>query len=92
MSAERKAIPLSPDHAALAVAVREAIAANEGMTQKTLASDSGLTPKQISEIVLGQANPTYLNLLKLSAGLKTSLGALMVRADELREDPPGKDG
>jgi DNA-binding phage protein len=85
MPPKRKTKPLSPDHAALAQAVEAVIAENEGMTQDTVAFDSGLTTKKISDLCRGQSNPTYLSLLKLCEGLHVRLGDLMVRADKMRD-------
>jgi hypothetical protein len=83
---ERKTKPLSPDYAALAQAttlfMREA---EPPLKQDDVATASGLSAKQVSEICRGQANPTYLNLLKLAKGLDTSLGQLATRADEMRK-------
>jgi DNA-binding phage protein len=85
MPPERKSRPRSPDHAALAQAVELFIAESPQMTQDTVAFDGGLKPKQISALVTGQSNPTYLTLLKVADGLHIRLGVLLTRADELRD-------
>jgi transcriptional regulator with XRE-family HTH domain len=82
----RKSKPRSKDHAALAQAVEVLIAEEPDMSQQTVADDSGgLSLNQVNSVIRGQANPTYLNLLKLADGLHVSLGELMTRVDVLRE-------
>jgi transcriptional regulator with XRE-family HTH domain len=85
MPPQRKSKPSSPDHAALGQAIELLIAEDAQMTQDSVADDSGLNIKQVGEFVRGKGNPTYTTLLKLSKGLHVSLGELMTRADELRE-------
>jgi transcriptional regulator with XRE-family HTH domain len=85
MPPKRKSKPKSPDHAALGQAIELLIAEDAQMTQDSVADDSGLNIKQVGEFVRGKGNPTYTTLLKLSKGLHVSLGELMTRADELRE-------
>ena len=84
MAPERKSKPLSPDHAALAQAVELFIAEDPQMSQNGVAFDGRLSSKQISSLVTGQSNPTYLTLLKVADGLHIRLGELMTRVDELR--------
>jgi transcriptional regulator with XRE-family HTH domain len=89
MPPERKSKPLSSDRAALMDAINAAMAKN-GMTQETLADASGLSARKISDLVRGQGNPTYLSMLKLCGGLKTSFLAFVQSiegADKIR----GKD-
>jgi transcriptional regulator with XRE-family HTH domain len=89
MPPERKSKPRSKDQAALAQAVKVLIAEDEHMTQATVADHSGgLSLNQVYSITRGQANPTYLNLIKLADGLHVSLGDLMARVDELRAKRP----
>jgi transcriptional regulator with XRE-family HTH domain len=88
MPPERKSKPLSRDHAALAQAVKVLIAEEPDMTPAKVADDSGLSLNQIYAVIRGQANPTYLNLLKLADGLRVGLGDLMARVDELRAKRP----
>jgi transcriptional regulator with XRE-family HTH domain len=87
MPPKRSAEPLSEDHAALAEATERLMA---GMTQKTLADRSGISVKQISELVRGRSNPTYTTLLKLSRGLRVSTGELMSLVDDERGEQPFK--
>jgi transcriptional regulator with XRE-family HTH domain len=85
MPPRRKSKPRSPDHAALAQAVELLIAEDAKMTQETVADDSGLSLKQVNELVRGQSNPTYMTLLKLSRGLHVSAGELIGLSDQFRE-------
>jgi transcriptional regulator with XRE-family HTH domain len=85
MPPQRKSKPRSPDHAALAQAIELLIAEEAGMTQETVAEESGLNIKQIGALVRGQGNPTYTTLLKLCQGLHVRPGRLMELTDELRE-------
>lgn len=85
MPPKRRSKPRSPDHAALAHAIELLIAEDAQMSQDSVADESGLNIKQIGAFVRGQGNPTYATLLKLARGLHVSLGELMTRADELRE-------
>ena len=71
MPPERKSKPLSSDRAALMDAINAAMAKN-GMTQEMLAEASGVSARKVSDVVRGQGNPSYLNMLKLCGGLKTS--------------------
>jgi transcriptional regulator with XRE-family HTH domain len=84
MPRERKTEPLSPDHAALALATTLFMRESEPPMRQSDVTGGGLSVKQVGEICRGQANPTYLNLLKLSAGLGRSLGQLMTRVDAIR--------
>jgi transcriptional regulator with XRE-family HTH domain len=85
MPPRRRSEPLSEDRAALAQAIESLIARDAGMTQETVAEDSGMNARQINELVRGQGNPTYVTILKLSRGLHVRPGELMSLADELRE-------
>jgi transcriptional regulator with XRE-family HTH domain len=85
MPPRRRSAPLSDDRAALAQAIELLIARHAGMTQATVAEDSGMNIKQINELVRGQGNPTYTTLLRLSRGLHVSPSELMSLVDELRE-------
>jgi transcriptional regulator with XRE-family HTH domain len=85
MPPKRRSEPRSEDHAALAQAIELLMAEDVGMTQETVAEDSGMSVKQINELVRGQGNPTYTTLLKLSRGLHISPSELMSLVDELRE-------
>ena len=85
MPPKRRSEPRSEDHAALAQAIELLMDEDAGMTQETVAEDSGMSVKQINELVRGQGNPTYTTLLKLSRGLHISPSELMSLVDELRE-------
>jgi transcriptional regulator with XRE-family HTH domain len=85
MPPKRRSKPRSEDHAALAQAIELLMAQDRGMTQEAVADDSGMSVKQISELVRGQGNPTYTTLLRLSRGLHVSPSELMSLVDELRE-------
>ena len=85
MPPKRRSKPRSEDHAALAQAIELLMAKDAGMTQETVAEDSGMSVKQVSEFVRGQGNPTYTTLLRLSRGLHVSPSELMSLVDELRE-------
>lgn len=85
MPPKRRSEPRSEDHAALAQAIELLMDEDVGMTQETVAEDSGMSVKQINELVRGQGNPTYTTLLKLSRGLHISPSELMSLVDELRE-------
>ncbi len=90
MPRKRKSKPRSPDHAALGQAVEVLIAANAHMTQEMVASDGGLTTKQVGEIMRGQGNPTYTTMVKLCKGLHVRPGELMARTDELLDKRLGR--
>ena len=85
MPPKRRSEPRSEDHAALAQAIELLMSQDAGMTQETVARDSGMSVKQVSEFVRGQGNPTYTTLLRLSRGLRVSPSELMSLVDELRE-------
>lgn len=53
------------------------------MTHETVATDGGLTVKQVGDLVRGQGNPTYTTILRLCRGLHVSAGELFARADRL---------
>jgi hypothetical protein len=86
MPPQRKSKPRSPDHAALGQAIELFIAENAHMTYEAVAMDSGLTVKQVGDLVRGQGNPTYTTILKLSRGLHIRSGELMARVDRCRLD------
>jgi transcriptional regulator with XRE-family HTH domain len=85
MPRPRTSKPRSPRHAALGQAIELVIAEDPHMTQDSVADEAGLTVKQVGSYIRGQGNPTYTTLVKLCQGLHVSLGALMLRADELLE-------
>lgn len=85
MPPQRKSKPRSPAHAALGQAIEVLIAEDTHMTQETVASDGGLTAKQVGDIVRGRGNPNYATLMKLCQGLHVRPGRLLVLADELQD-------
>jgi transcriptional regulator with XRE-family HTH domain len=88
---QRKSKPRSADQAALAKAVKVLIAEDDRRTPTTVADHSGgLSLNQVYAVMRGEANPTFLNLIKLADGLHVSLGELMTLIDELREKPARK--
>ncbi|MGP0101917.1 MAG: helix-turn-helix domain-containing protein [Solirubrobacteraceae bacterium] len=54
-----------------------------GMTQTALARNAGLDVRQVSALVCGQSNPTYLTLLRLCDGLQIPLSEMMRRVETL---------
>jgi transcriptional regulator with XRE-family HTH domain len=85
MPPQRKSKPRSPDHAALGQAIERLMAEDSEMTQDTVAFDGGLSLRQVGNLVRGQSNPTYTNLLKLCRGLHVRPGELMALTDRLRD-------
>lgn len=83
--ARRKSHPRTPDHADLAQAIELLIAADAQMSQKTVASESGLSIRQVNAFIRGQGNPTYTTLLALCKGLHVSPGELMTLKDNMRK-------
>lgn len=85
MAPARKRKPRSRAQAALGQAVEQVIAERRGISQQWVAKKAGLDVKQVSAIVCGQANPTYLTLLQLCDGLRIPPSELMRRVEELRQ-------
>jgi transcriptional regulator with XRE-family HTH domain len=83
MPRERKSKPRSADHAALGKAI-EAVMREKDVTQDEVADGSGIDIRRVRDLVHGQANPTYLTLVKLCRGLKVRPGELMAIADRYR--------
>jgi transcriptional regulator with XRE-family HTH domain len=83
MPPPRRSKPRSPEHAALGEAVRT-LRLEAGMSQEQLAEGAGTDLTQVGGIERGVRNPSYTTLLRLAAALKTSVGAMTTRADELR--------
>ena len=90
MPRPRTSKPRSLRHAALGQAIELVIAENAGMTQETVADESGLDVKQVGTFIRAQGNPTYTTLLKLCEGLHVSLGELTSKADDLYEKRLGR--
>ncbi len=90
MPRKKKSETRSPEHAALGQAVEVLIAANTHMTQESVASDAGLTPKQVREIMRGRGNPTYASLMKLCQGLHVLPDQLLALARDLQDKSSGR--
>ena len=56
-----------------------------GLSQEQLADLVETDLTQIGGIERGTRNPSYATLLRLASALKTSVGALTTRADQLRK-------
>lgn len=54
------------------------------MSQEQLAEGAQTDLTQVGGIERGVRNPSYTTLLRLAAALKTTVGELTTRADELR--------
>jgi DNA-binding Xre family transcriptional regulator len=87
MPPQRKSKPRSPYHAALGQAIELVIAEHAHMTHETV---SGLTVKQVGDLVRGRGNPTYTTILKLCRGLQVPPGELLERAEQLLETRMGR--
>jgi len=83
MPPPRRSKPRSPEHAALGEAVRT-LRLEAGLSQEQLAEGAGTDLTQVGGIERGVRNPSYTTLLRLAAALKTSVGTMTTRADELR--------
>jgi transcriptional regulator with XRE-family HTH domain len=53
------------------------------LTQETLANDSGLHQRWISNVENGKRNPSYASLRRLAAGLDLSASELIARAESI---------
>lgn len=83
MPPPRRSKPRSPEHAALGEAVRT-LRLEAGMSQEQLAEGAGTDLTQVGGIERGVRNPSYTTLVRLAGALKTSVGELATRADQLR--------
>jgi transcriptional regulator with XRE-family HTH domain len=84
----RRTKPISPEHVALAVALREAREQRpDKLTQEALAERAGLARTAINELERARRNPSFSTLLALSRALDRPLPALFVRYQELLNDP-----
>jgi transcriptional regulator with XRE-family HTH domain len=54
-----------------------------GITQETLANDSGLHQRWISNTETGKRNPSYGSLRRLAAGLALNASELLARAEQI---------
>jgi transcriptional regulator with XRE-family HTH domain len=57
-----------------------------GITQETLANDSGLHQRWISNVENGKRNPSYGSLRRLASGLDLSASELIARAESIEGD------
>jgi transcriptional regulator with XRE-family HTH domain len=87
MAPARKRKPRSPAQAALGQVVEQAIAERRGISQEWVAKKAGLDVRQVNSVICGQANPTYLTLLRLCDGLRIPPSELMRRIEALRTAP-----
>jgi transcriptional regulator with XRE-family HTH domain len=54
-----------------------------GRTQETIANDTGLHQRWISNVETGKRNPSYASLRRLAAGLDLSTSELIARAERI---------
>jgi transcriptional regulator with XRE-family HTH domain len=54
-----------------------------GITQETLANDTELHQRWISNVETGKRNPSYASLRRLAAGLDLSASELIARAEQI---------
>jgi transcriptional regulator with XRE-family HTH domain len=52
-------------------------------TQETVANDTGLHQRWISNVETGKRNPSYASLRRLAAGLDLSASELLARAEQI---------
>ncbi len=71
---------VSPDHAALGLAIRELRTA-AGISQETLADRSALHRTYVGGIERGERNVSFGNLLKLAHALEVRSSELLARAE-----------
>lgn len=83
MPPQRRSKPRTPEHAALGDALRQ-LRHEAGLSQEQLAEGAHTDLTQVGGIERGVRNPSYTTLLRLAGALKTSVGALTTRADQLR--------
>jgi transcriptional regulator with XRE-family HTH domain len=58
------------------------------ITQETLANDTGLHQRWISNVETGKRNPSYASLRRLAAGLGLAASELIVRAEQIETSGP----
>jgi transcriptional regulator with XRE-family HTH domain len=79
-------MPASP---AFQLALGQAVKARRqelGVTQETLANDTGIHQRYLSNVETGKRNPSYGSLRRLAAGLGLSASELIARAEQLEGD------
>jgi transcriptional regulator with XRE-family HTH domain len=54
-----------------------------GLTQETLANDTQLHQRWISNVETGKRNPSYASLRRLAAGLDLTASELLARAEQI---------
>jgi transcriptional regulator with XRE-family HTH domain len=54
-----------------------------GLTQETVAHDTDLHQRWISNVETGKRNPSYGSLRRLAAGLELSASELLARAEQI---------
>ncbi len=59
-----------------------------GLTQETLANDTDLHQRWISNVENGKRNPSYASLRRLAAGLDVSASELIARAEQIEASGP----
>ncbi len=67
---------------ALGLAVK-ARRVERGITQETLANDTELHQRWISNVETGKRNPSYASLRRLAAGLGLTASELLARAEQI---------
>jgi transcriptional regulator with XRE-family HTH domain len=76
-------VPASPAYRlALGLAVK-ARRGELGLTQETLANDTELHQRWISNVETGKRNPSYASLRRLAAGLGLTASELIARAEQI---------
>jgi len=58
----------------------------QGITQETLANDTQLHQRWISNVETGKRNPSYVSLRRLATGLGLNVSELIARAEQLESD------
>ncbi len=83
MPPRRRSQPRSPEHAALGEAMRR-LRQQAGLSQEQLAERADTDLSQIGGIERGTRNPSYSTLVRLATALGTTVGAIAILADEIR--------
>lgn len=74
--------PVSPHHVALGAALRE-LRLERGISQESLADESGLHRNYVGGIERGERNPSYTNIVKLAEALDVKVSELAARAEAI---------
>jgi transcriptional regulator with XRE-family HTH domain len=83
MPPRRRSKPSSPEQAALGEAIRR-LRLEAGLSQEQLAERASTDFTLVGGIERGVGNPTYTTLVRLAAGLGTTIGAIAALADEMQ--------